>query len=146
VALNKMDLRPPLEKLAVVESSLEEQGYSVFRISAITGEGVAALMGAAAGRLAELPEPMAEAAHVEAPAEDASPDAVQVERLGDGSYQVGGEAAERAVVMTNLENEEAVRYLHRRLQRMGVIRRLRALGAKDGDRVRIGSVELEFVE
>jgi GTP-binding protein len=146
VALNKLDLRPPLEKLAVVESSLEEQGYPVFRISALTGEGVAALMGTAASRLAELPEPTARDARVELPTEHASPDALQVERLGDGSYRVAGEAAERAVIMTNLDNEEAVRYLHHRLQRLGVIRRLRALGAKDGDRVRIGSTELEFVE
>ena len=80
------------------------------------------------------------------PAEDASPDALQVERISDGFYRVAGEAAERAVVMTNLDNEEAVRYLHHRLQRLGVIRRLRTLGAKDGDRVRIGSIELEFVE
>ncbi len=146
VALNKMDLRPPLDKLAVVESSLEEQGYPVFRISALTGEGVGALMGTAASRLAELPEPTAPDARVEAPAEDTSRDALQVERIGDGSYRVAGEAAERAVVMTNLDNEEAVCYLHHRLQRLGVIRRLRALGAKDGDRVSIGSIELEFVE
>ncbi len=146
VALNKMDLRPPLDRLAVVESSLEEQGYPVFRISALTGERVAALMGAAAARLAELPAPEAPEASVETPDETAPPGPLEVEQLGDGSYRVAGEAAERAVVMTNLDNEEAVRYLHRRLQRMGVIRRLRALGAKDGDRVRIGSVELEFVE
>lgn len=146
VALNKIDLQPPPQKLAVVESSLEEQGCAVFRISAVTGEGVAALMGAAASRLAELPEPIAEEAPIEAPAGDASPDALRVERLGDGSYRVAGEVAERVVVMTNLENEEAVRHLHRRLQRMGVIRRLRSLGAKDGDRVCIGSIELEFVD
>jgi len=146
VALNKMDLLPPLDKLAVVESSLEEQGFPVFRISALTGEGVAALMGAAATRLAELPAPIIPEARTEAPAEEPSLAALQVEQLGDGSYRVAGEAAERAVIMTNLDNEEAVRYLHRRLQRLGVIRRLRALGAKDGDRVRIGSVELEFVE
>jgi GTP-binding protein len=146
VALNKMDLLPPLDKLAVVESSLEEQGFPVFRISALTGEGVAALMGAAATRLAELPAPIIPEARTEAPAEEPSLAALQVEQLGDGSYRVAGEAAERAVIMTNLDNEEAVRYLHRRLQRLGVIRRLRALGAKDGDRVRIGPVELEFVE
>jgi GTP-binding protein len=146
VALNKIDLRPPPDGLAVVESSLEEQGYPVFRISALTGEGVAALMGAAAARLAELPAPEAPEARVETPDETAPPGPLEVEQLGDGSYRVAGEAAERAVIMTNLDNEEAVRYLHRRLQRMGVIRRLRALGAKDGDRVRIGSVELEFVE
>jgi GTP-binding protein len=46
--------------------------------------------------------------------------------------------------MTDLENEEAVRYLHRRLEAMGVIRKLRAIGAKEGDRVKLGTIELEF--
>ncbi len=47
--------------------------------------------------------------------------------------------------MTDLDNTEAVRHLHRRLERMGVIRRLRALGVKEGDVVRIGEIELNYV-
>ena len=50
------------------------------------------------------------------------------------------------MVMTDLENNEAVRHLHRRLERMHVIQRLRALGAKEGDVVRIGEIELTYVE
>jgi GTP-binding protein len=48
--------------------------------------------------------------------------------------------------MTNLSNSESVRYLHRRLHRMGVIDRLRDLGAEDGDSVRIGDWVFSFVE
>jgi GTP-binding protein len=48
--------------------------------------------------------------------------------------------------MTDLSNEEAVRYLHRRLEQMGVIKRLRDLGAKDGDQVTIGAIQLDFVD
>jgi len=146
VALNKIDLRPPPEKLAEVESFIEEQSYSVFRISALTGEGVTALMGAAAQQLASLPAPPVREHLAEALAEPPPPAPLRVEQLGDGSYRVAGETVERAAVMTDLENEEGLRHLHSRLQRMGVIRRLRALGAKDGDRVRIGPIELEFVE
>jgi len=144
VALNKIDLRPPQEKLAQVESSLEQQGYPVFRISAVTGEGIVPLMGAVARKLAELPPPPSQEAAADVAPERPAP--LQVNQLSDGSYQVSGDAVERAVAMTNLDSEEAVRHLHRRLERMGVIRRLRRLGAKDGDRVRIGTVELEFVE
>lgn len=146
VALNKIDLRPPAERLAAVESFIEEQGHAVFRISALTGEGVSALMGAAAQELARLPAPLP----IETDAEPTAPPApaapLQVAQLCNGSYAVTGEEVERVAVMTDLDNEEAVRHLHRRLLRMGVIRRLRKLGAKDGDRVRIGSIELEFVE
>ena len=72
--------------------------------------------------------------------------AFEIAVLEQGIFQISGEQIERLVVMTDLDSEEAVRHLHRRLERMGVIRRLRQLGAKDGDRVRIGSVELEFAD
>jgi GTP-binding protein len=153
VALNKMDLNPPAEKVADTEAFLSDRGFPSFRISAATGAGVEALVKRAAQLLDELP---AAAEPITAPVPPASRPAlskaegprapVRVTRLDQGIYQVSGEQVEKAVVMTDLGNEEAVRYLHRRLERMGIIRRLRALGAQDGDRVRIGSVELEFVE
>jgi GTP-binding protein len=153
VALNKMDLNPSAEKVADTEAFLSDRGFPSFRISAATGAGVEALVKRAAQLLDDL---AAAAGPITAPVPPASRPALseaeapkaplRVTKLDQGIYQVSGEQVERALVMTDLGNEEAVRYLHRRLQRMGIIRRLRALGARDGDRVRIGSVELEFVE
>jgi GTP-binding protein len=71
---------------------------------------------------------------------------LKVVHIAQNRYKVSGDEVERTVVMTDLDNEEAVRHLHRQLERMGVIRRLRGLGAKDGDRVTIGDTELDFVE
>jgi GTPase len=48
--------------------------------------------------------------------------------------------------MTDLANREAVRFLHRKLVRSGVIEALREAGAEDGDTVRIGDWEFEFSE
>ena len=146
VALNKMDLLPPPETLDRTEASLREQGFEVFRISALSGAGVSQLMGRAAQVLAEEIQPKAE----EIPAEPETAKRVKrplrVERVAPNRYEVIGEDVERAVVMTDLNNEEAVRYLHRRLEQLGVIRRLRALGAKDGDQVMIGAIQLDFVD
>ncbi len=145
VALNKIDLRPPADKLDRIESSLRDLGCAVHRISAATGEGVMALMGDVAQRLAQL-SPGEQAVEGEIEASPAPKRPLRVARVGEAAFEVSGDAVERMTVMTDLGNEEAVRHLHRRLQRMGVIRRLRNLGGKNGDRVRIGSVELEFVE
>jgi GTP-binding protein len=144
VALNKMDLLPEETKVEQVESALRSEGCRVFRISALSGEGVRRLVGEAAVLLRGLPVPMPQ----EAPAAAIAPtrQRLVVAQLGSGVFQVSGEAVERLVVMTDLDNDEAVRYLHRRLERMGVIRKLRQLGAKDGDKVKIGSVKLDFVE
>jgi Obg family GTPase CgtA-like protein len=46
--------------------------------------------------------------------------------------------------MTNFDNEEAVRHLHKRLQKMGVLNALKRLGAKDGTTIYIGDAELEY--
>lgn len=146
VALNKLDLNPPPDRLAEVEGFLEEQGHTVFRISALTGEGVVRLMGHASQSLGELPAPVTKSTTtVLAPAQEAE-EPLQVRRIQQGIYQVSGEKVERTVIMTDLTNDDGLRYLHSRLERMGVIRRLRELGAKDGDRVRVGAVELEFVQ
>jgi len=146
VALNKMDLRPEPARVEAVEAALRGQGCSVFRISALTGEGLRPLMGSASRLVAEAPA----AAEVELAAAPAAPrqqrERPRVSQLQPGLYQVQGGEVERVVVMTDLDNEEALRHLHRRLERLGVIRRLRELGAKDGDRVRIGEAELSFVE
>lgn len=62
----------------------------------------------------------------------------------DGGWRVRGRRAERAVATTDMESEEAVELLQRRLIAMGVERMLAAAGAVRGDDVRIGDVEFEF--
>jgi GTP-binding protein len=146
VALNKIDLLPPAEKLDRVEAALREQGREVFRISALTGQGIMPLMGRTAQLLAESVGTVREEMLSQVEAQPRPPRALRVEQVGEARFVVSGDRVERMISMTDLENEEAVRHLHRRLERMGVIRRLRDLGAKDGDRVRIGKADLEFVE
>jgi GTP-binding protein len=104
-------------------------------------------MGAASLMLGELPaiEP-AESAEAAPPAPRQGRQRPRVEAVQPGLFEVSGGDIERVVIMTDLDNEDAVRYLHRRLEQMGVIRRLRELGARDGDKVKIGEVQLDFVE
>jgi GTP-binding protein len=64
----------------------------------------------------------------------------------DGEYTVVGMRVERLVAMTNLKNEESLRYLHRTLVRMGVIERLREAGISEGDTVRIGDFSFDYVD
>jgi len=51
-----------------------------------------------------------------------------VEEEKDG-FVVTGKRIERMVAMTDLKNSEALRYLHRRLDRIGVLTRLEEMGA-----------------
>lgn len=146
VALNKIDLEPPEDRLAEIEGALRRDGCTTVRISAATGRGVGELLQKTAQVLEELTSSeKVEPARVEVPTSE-SKAPLEVSRIDDSRFLVRGDDVERAVLMTDLGNEEAVRHLHRRLLRMGVIRQLRQLGARGGDQVQIGSIELDFTE
>lgn len=147
VALNKID--SPLAKDLVerVRPPLEEQGYKVFPISALTGEGVEPLLWECARLLQqreEVPLPPEEEVVVRftAPSEREW----EVRREGPHLFVVKGAGVERMVSMTDLESEEALLRLHRRLERLGVLEALREAGIQEGDTVRIGDFEFDYIE
>ena len=69
-----------------------------------------------------------------------------VAREGDRAWRVSGRVAERVVAMADLTNIEAMEYVQQRFRKMGVERALARAGAREGDVVRIGPVELDYVE
>jgi len=71
---------------------------------------------------------------------------VTVSRNDDGSWQVNGRQAERAVALSDLTNLDALAYVHDRLAGLGVDKRLAKAGAKQGDAVHIGDLQFEYDE
>jgi GTP-binding protein len=69
----------------------------------------------------------------------------RVDRDPDGSYRVTAPEVERIVERTDLNEEEAVAVLHRRLAAAGVDAALAAAGCRDGDTVRIGPAEFSYM-
>jgi GTPase len=69
-----------------------------------------------------------------------------VVREGSRSWRVKGRPAERAVALADITTADALVYVQQRLRRMGVERALAKAGARDGDTVRIGTVELTYEE
>lgn len=67
-----------------------------------------------------------------------------VEALDEGEWRVSGEAVDRLIARHDLENDEAMHYVERRLQKMGVIRALEEAGFEPGDDVEIGGVVFEL--
>ncbi len=116
----------------------------LYRISALTGEGVESLKNAIGTKVHELRE----AARAEAENQQqydqvwefqrlARDEAFEVVRLSEDVYRVQGPRVERLVVQTDWENEEAISYMQHRMKRMGVDKALEEAGARDGDEVRI---------
>jgi GTP-binding protein len=62
----------------------------------------------------------------------------------DTAWRVTGREVERLVATTDIDNEEALLRLQKRLITIGVERELAAAGAKTGDEVRIGGMAFDF--
>jgi GTP-binding protein len=67
-----------------------------------------------------------------------------VERLGDGSFRVSGHGIERLVARYDLDNEDALAYLERRLRGIGVISALEDQGFEAGDDVEIAGIAFDL--
>jgi GTPase len=113
------------------------------RISAVTGDGVRALLGRMAVLVEEARavEPVASRFVVHRPV----PVGVVVSRDASGSgWVVEGRAAARAVALSDLTIPEALAYAQGRLRRLGVDRALARAGARAGEVVRVGGFEFEY--
>ena len=67
-----------------------------------------------------------------------------VRRTGAGAFAVTGEGIDRLVARYDLENEEALAHLERRLRGIGVLRALEAEGFQAGDEVKIAGVRFDL--
>ena len=110
-------------------------------ISAVTGEGLDDLLRTLGPLVADTRE--AAPARTGYVRTIVRPETIEVAREEDG-WRVTGARPERAVSMTDLDNEEAVLRMQRRLIGMGVERLLQAAGAVAGDEVRIGNTAFDF--
>jgi GTP-binding protein len=74
----------------------------------------------------------------------AAPRAYSVRRTGDSSFTVTGTGVERLLARYDLDNEEALAHLERRLRGIGVITALEAEGFQPGDEVEIAGVAFDL--
>jgi GTP-binding protein len=152
VVLNKIDLPEAQERWPALKAQAENAGYPVFAISAASHQGTEELMQFTVKRLQELRQEEMESTsadvNTEAPGTILRPqpeDAFTVSKE-DGVYVVRGKRVERAVNMTDLENEEGMDRLQVTLRRMGVTKALEEAGVQVGDKVRFAKVELYWGE
>jgi len=74
----------------------------------------------------------------------AAPRAYEVLRLSDGSFKVTGAGVERLLARYDLDNEEALAHLERRLRGIGVLGALQAQGFEAGDDVEIAGIAFDL--
>jgi GTP-binding protein len=123
------------------KSDVAQFDFDGFSISAVTRDGLDRFLGLLGTMVddARAAEPEEQPLVVHRPVEEG----FSIERDDDGAWRITGRNAERVVAMADLTNEEALLYVHERFRRMGVERALARAGAREGDLVRVGTVEME---
>ncbi len=150
VVLSKSDLLPADDVELELDGWREgHPGSAPLAISAATGAGidelVAAIFRAVAGA-APPPAPAAGAATAGEPEFESEhriyrpqgAGGFDVVKVDEGVFEVVGRGVEMLVERHDLANPEALSYLERRLNEIGVVKALRDAGFETGDEVRVG--------
>jgi GTP-binding protein len=147
VALNKIDTLHDKSTLFETQEILESRGLKVFAVSAASGHGIEPLLFYLDEMLKTLPLVVDTEEAIEViTAKRTVASQWSVKEVEPHVFLVEGKGIERMVAMTDMSNEEAVLYLHKRLDKLGVIEALSNAGIGEGDTVRIGGTEFNFVE
>lgn len=150
IVANKMDMPSSKKNLVKLKKKLGENAPQIVEISGLTKQGLSTLLNVTAELLTNTPEfPLYEAKKVSAEAYygfEEEKQEFELIRDFEGTWVITGTKLERLVKMTNLDHDESVMKFARQLRTMGVDEALRMRGAKDGDLVRIGKFEFDFVD
>lgn len=144
---NKTDLIPDEDVQEHIQR-FADAGIELMPISAATGAGVQELVKRCAHHLKEFEDelfdtmPYSEEEKVYTLEEDPAPWKIVVDEDG---FSVEGPQVRR-LGMLRLNTDDAVVYLHDRLESLGVFDALIESGAQAGDAIRIGENEFEFSE
>lgn len=143
VALNKIDAVES-EKVEQIKEKLESEGLKVFAISAATGDHVQELVNYMIQKVSELPQPTLEL-ELEEDTKAYNHDDSKFEVFKDKKmYVVKGGKIERLLMVTDLQNVEAVIRFQNILNSMGVFKALEKAGIQNGELIKIKSFEFEY--
>lgn len=146
IVANKIDSMQDETLYKELSELAKKEKLEIFKISAVTGEGIKELLNKVSQELKELPKE----------------DLVEVEKdkkiyeLKDESqftiykegkiFVVDGPAVQRVMRRVNVEDNESLHYFHKCLDDLGVNQALKKAGVQEGDTVRVVDWELEWYD
>lgn len=145
VAANKMDIPGAEENLERLKPVLEEKGYKLFPVSAATGEGFDKMLDAVIELLSTLP-PVLVYEETELEQGKLYEGGFTVRRADDGAYVLEGGEVQKLLDTTDPNSETSMRRFQQILIKSGMISALREMGAKEGDTIRLGEWDFDFVD
>ena len=146
IVANKIDSVQNNGNLRAVEELAKKEGLELFKISAVTGEGLKELFHHVSDVIKTLPKEEIvdiDDRIVYTLEEEEEPFTIEVI---DGEYIVQGPAAERLMRRVNVGDNESFAYLQRNLKKLGIDDALREKGIQEGDSVVLVDWEFEWYD
>ncbi len=146
IVANKIDAMQDEKNYKELEKLANKKNIEIFRISAVTGEGIRELLDRVVKVLEELPkEELVEIQDrkIYTLKEDEEDFTIVKEK---DMYVVDGPAVQRLMRRVNLEDNESMYYFQKCLAELGVNDKLKQAGVKEGDTVKVVDWELEWYD
>ena len=164
IVVNKLDVTEVRERQAQLAADLRRAATEspvlpssdetpILFISAVTGQGVEAMLGRVVEMLDDLPKEAPAPDGADLPAADLAPSAPNRRRPAAepitfykdrGVYVVQSEQLERLSALADTRDYRVLLQLWREMTRLGIARRLEEAGIEPGDTIRIGRAEMEW--
>ncbi|WP_295154452.1 GTPase ObgE [uncultured Ruminococcus sp.] len=147
VAANKCDMAQP-EQIERFKEYIESKGLPFFEISAATTQGTKELIYAVSEKLAELP-PVKRFEVQELTKEEVERKSTNNREFSitveDGVYFVEADWLYDILRVANMDDYSSLQYFQNVLVSSGIIRKLEAMGIKEGDTVAVFDFEFEYI-
>lgn len=156
IVATQMDIPGADQKYQEFKDALAQEkiGEPVYAISSVTHQGINELMRDAANLVEKVEEersqteekPVSVQKNKEYKFKAPKTNGFTVEKVDEHAFIVKGEGLERLVQRINLDHQDGIMLLARKLNNLGVDEALRKAGAENGDDVAIGDFNFEFVQ
>ena len=146
IVANKIDVMQDDTLLKQVEEVAKKEGLELYKISAVTKQGVEELIDHVSELLKTLPkEDLVDIEDRKVYTLEDKKDEWHIEEK-NGVFIVTGKAIERLMGRINIEDNESMYYLQKSLKNMGVEDKLKEMGVCEGDTVILDEWELEWYD
>ncbi len=143
IVATKIDAMQDETRYKKLKEFANQKGIKIFKISSATGEGVEKLLDYVTKILKTLPKEELFEIEDKIVYTLEDEEKFNIERK-NGIFIITGKAVERLMGRVNIADNESLYYFHKCLRELGVDDKLREMGIKEGDIVKILDYELEW--
>ena len=146
IVANKLDIIQDETAYKELENLAKNEGIEIFRISAVTGQGIKELFNHVSEALKTLPkEELVEVQDRVVYTLEDEKQGFDVEII-NGEFIVSGPAIEKLMGRINIGDNESMAYFERNLNELGINDKLREMGINEGDTVKFLEWEFEWFD